>query len=253
MQIASLIGKSVLSCTGESLGYVIALRLTRDMRKLSCLVCADPDEEEFFLPARAVRSVEDAVMAGTSRIPSPTGIACPIGRPVYSRTGEFLGQITDVETGEAPELIISAPEGERRIPLSCAVMGETVIAYPSEEERRKSKGSRHRTPIGKPAAARQAPEPAAEAVPAEPSTRSRPEDAAGHDPQPTCRRPETGANAYRLDRTNLLGRRVKKSVFDADGKPVARAGERVTAEILSRARRSNRLLTLTVNTLTNLY
>lgn len=255
MQISTLIGKTVLSRTGKCLGYVIALRLTRDMKKISCLVCADADEEEFCLPARAIRSVEDAVMAGTSRIPSPTGITSPIGRPVYSHTGEFLGRIKDVDTGEQPDLIILAPEGERRIPLSCAVMGETVIAYPTEEERRKSKprDSRHRTDPGKTAAVQQAPAQADPAPVPPPSPEPVPAESAGRDPQPTPRTPEAKANAYRLDRTNLLGRRVKKSVFDAEGQPVARAGERITAEILSRARRSNRLLALTVNTLTNIY
>ena len=58
---------------------------------------------------------------------------------------------------------------------------------------------------------------------------------------------------YRLDRTNLLGRRVKRSVYDEHGEPVALAGERITPEVIARARRGNRLLALTVNTLTNLY
>ena len=63
----------------------------------------------------------------------------------------------------------------------------------------------------------------------------------------------TQTNSYQLNRTNLLGKRLKKSVFDDQGKPIALAGERITPEILARARRSNRLLELTVNTLTNLF
>ena len=55
------------------------------------------------------------------------------------------------------------------------------------------------------------------------------------------------------DRTNLLGRRVKRSVYDEHGAPIATAGERVTPEMIAAARRKNRLLALTVNTLTNLY
>lgn len=61
------------------------------------------------------------------------------------------------------------------------------------------------------------------------------------------------AGSFRIDRTNLLGRRVKRSVYDETGAPIAVAGERVTPETIALARRKNRLLALTVNTLTNLY
>ena len=44
---------------------------------------------------------------------------------------------------------------------------------------------------------------------------------------------------------------MKRNVFDDGGNPVARAGERITAETLRRARLKNRLLTLAVNTLTD--
>ena len=60
-------------------------------------------------------------------------------------------------------------------------------------------------------------------------------------------------DGFRINRTNLLGRRVKKSVYDETGAPIALAGERITPETITKARRKNKLLALTVNTLTNLY
>ena len=54
------------------------------------------------------------------------------------------------------------------------------------------------------------------------------------------------------DLPNLLGRRVKRSVFDETGAPVALAGERITPDTVAKARRKNKLLALTVNTLTNI-
>lgn len=141
MLISSLVGKTVLSRSGERFGYVLALRPTRDMKKLSCLVCADEDEEEFFLPARAVLSVEDAVIAGRQRTNAPTGIPSPIGSPVYTHTGEQLGTITDIDTGDSPALILFSNGEEHRIDVSCAAMDETVIVYPTAEDRR-SAGSR---------------------------------------------------------------------------------------------------------------
>lgn len=64
---------------------------------------------------------------------------------------------------------------------------------------------------------------------------------------------KTHAEGFRIDRTNLLGRRVKRSVYDETGTPIAVAGERITPQTIALARRKNRLLALTVNTLTNLY
>ena len=53
-----------------------------------------------------------------------------------------------------------------------------------------------------------------------------------------------------LNHTNLLGRKVKKSVYDDYGIAIALAGERITPAVLARARRAGRLLALAMNTLT---
>lgn len=53
-------------------------------------------------------------------------------------------------------------------------------------------------------------------------------------------------------RVGLLGKQVKRTVYDGEGNPLILANERITAETLQRARKHNRLLQLTVNTLTNL-
>ena len=274
MLISSLPGKAVLTRSGEWLGYVVALTLTRDMKKLSCLICADAEEEEFLLPARAVLSAGDAVIARRQRAERATGVPSPIGRQVFSHTGEELGVIADVDTGEDPALIVRGEE-ERRVAVLCAAMDQTVIVYPTPEERRAASGTRSKTrsapkpkpqpapkavaPEGAPSRKRMpvpspvpqplpqpAPFPAPPVQPAPPDT-----DSTAPQPAPSPA-PFAEANMWRIDRTNLLGRRVKRSVFDDAGKPVALAGERITPETLKRARRHNRLLALTVNTLTNL-
>ena len=273
MLISSLPGKAVLTRSGEWLGYVVALTLTRDMKKLSCLICADAEEEEFLLPARAVLSAGDAVIARRQRAERATGVPSPIGRQVFSHTGEELGVIADVDTGEDPALIVRGEE-ERRVAVLCAAMDQTVIAYPTPEERRAASGTRSKarspkpkpqpapkaaSPEGAPSPKRMpvpspvpqplpqpAPFPAPPVQPAPPDT-----DSTAQQPAPSPA-PSAEANVWRIDRTNLLGRRVKRSVFDDAGKPVALAGERITPETLKRARRHNRLLALTVNTLTNL-
>lgn len=268
MLISSLVGKTVLSRSGERFGYVLALRPARDMKKLSCLVCADDDEEEFFLPARAVLSVEDAVIAGRQRTNAPTGIPSPIGSPVYTHTGEQLGTITDIDTGDSPALILFSNGEEHRIDVSCAAMDETVIVYPTAEDRRSAGSRRTRLATsGRTSAKKTSSAPAEKSasnnkVPQQKNTapvqqfpKIQPKQ-----PEPLATSSEVSqpaasaqTNSYQLNRTNLLGKRLKKSVFDDQGKPIALAGERITPEILARARRSNRLLELTVNTLTNLF
>ena len=274
MLISSLPGKAVLTRSGEWLGYVVALTLTRDMKKLSCLICADAEEEEFLLPARAVLSAGDAVIARRQRAERATGVPSPIGRQVFSHTGEELGVIADVDTGEDPALIVRGEE-ERRVAVLCAAMDQTVIVYPTPEERRAASGTRSKTrsapkpkpqPAPKAAAPEGAPSPKRMPVPSPvpqplpqpapfpaPPVQPAPPDTDSTTPQPApSPAPSAEANVWRIDRTNLLGRRVKRSVFDDAGKPVALAGERITPETLKRARRHNRLLALTVNTLTNL-
>lgn len=270
MLISSLVGKTVLSRSGERFGYVLALRPTRDMKKLSCLVCADEDEEEFFLPARAVLSVEDAVIAGRQRTNAPTGIPSPIGSPVYTHTGEQLGTITDIDTGDSPALILFSNGEEHRIDVSCAAMDETVIVYPTAEDRRSAGSRRSRLTMSGRTSAKKTKTSTTSAeksasnnkvpqqkniAPVQEFPKIQPRQTEPLATSSKVSQPVASAqtNSYQLNRTNLLGKRLKKSVFDDQGKPIALAGERITPEILARARRSNRLLELTVNTLTNLF
>ena len=268
MLISSLVGKTVLSRSGERFGYVLALRPTRDMKKLSCLVCADEDEEEFFLPARAVLSVEDAVITGRQRTNAPTGIPSPIGSPVYTHTGEQLGTITDIDTGDSPALILFSNGEEHRIDVSCAAMDETVIVYPTAEDRRSAGSRRTRLATSGRTSAKKTSSASAEKsainnkvpqqkniAPVQEFPKIQPKQPEPLATSSKVSQPAASAqtNSYQLNRTNLLGKRLKKSVFDDQGKPIALAGEGITPEILARARRSNRLLELTVNTLTNLF
>lgn len=253
MKLSTLIGKPVLTRAGERLGYVTAAYLTRDMKKLSSVLCADDNEEDFCLPARAILSAADAVIAGAARLDAPTGVPSPIGKAAYTNTGEALGILSDVETGETPLLLIAKDDMTISCEAARAAIGETVIVYPTAAEKRPSPAKRGHAPKQKqknlPMSADPLPNPTMSAPaansPARP-TQSPPAMSAE-------RALKQRANAFRIDRTNLLGRRVKRSVYDEAGSPIATAGELVTPEMIARARRKNKLLALTVNTLTNLY
>ena len=227
MQLSLLIGKQILTPARERLGYVTGARLDRGMVRLVALAAADENEEEFFLPASAVRAYGDAVIAGNRKTSSPSGIPAPVGLPAFSETGESLGAVGDWLTEEGGGVLVLVKDGVRTdVPAACVLAGETVIVYPSPEATRRS---RPKKPAKK--------EPHAPEIPRGSMSESMPEPEAG----------KTG-----IDRLNLLGRRVKRTVLDGAGSPVAQAGEKITPEILSLARRKNRLLALTVNTLTNL-
>lgn len=246
MQLSTLIGKPVLTRAGDRLGYVTAAHPARDLKKISSLVCADDDENEFCLPARAILSVSDAVIAGGARLKAPTGIESPIGKRAYSHTGEELGALSDAELGEIPSLLITGDNGQLRCDAACATIGETVIVYPSPEDRRPAAAKRRHTPKKNTVAATMSEIPAA-TPPSPPPMSEQDMQKMQSAPEPPRR------DGFRIDRTNLLGRRVKKSVYDETGAPIALAGERITPETITKARRKNKLLALTVNTLTNLY
>ena len=214
MQTSSYIGKPVISPGGDAYGYVTGVRLTRKFEKVSCIECADENEEEFFLPLRAVLACGDAIVAGKARLTSPTGPPSPVGKKAYSAEGRALGIISDVICGEKALLVIEG-EGRTEVPYDFVQMGETVVVY--------DEPVKHHT-------AKRAPKSPSE--PKSPPAREVP-------PLP-------------MNRTNLLGKKVRRSVYDDRGMPIAVAGERITPAILSVARRSGRLLELAVNTITQL-
>ena len=235
MHLSTVVGTIILSPEGEKLGYVTEARLTRDLSALSCLVAASDEEEEFYLPARAILAVKDAVIAGKARSAAATGVPAPMGRAVFSEKGEYLGVVTDMRLAEVPLFTVTKEETPSEIPLSRANVGESIIVFEKERKKRAVRPPKKSPAISAPKS--ETPEPTSE--------NSEPKPEKSEEPQASA------AHPARFNRYNLLGRRVKKSVFDEYGAPVALAGERVTPEMLEAARRRNRLLALTVNTLTN--
>lgn len=112
MELSSLIGKQILSPAGKQLGYVKGVLLSEDLRRLSSLCCVSEEENEFFLPAEAVRAAGDALVADGEKTCRGSGTACPVGKAVFAMTGNYLGgaERFDPETG----LLTVSKEGKRR-------------------------------------------------------------------------------------------------------------------------------------------
>lgn len=223
MQLSTLIGKPVLTPAGEERGYVLAANLSRNLSKLACLICADGEEEEFFLPASAISAISDAVIAKGANMEQQSGVPSPIGRAAYTAGGTLLGVVSDVLLSEGAEtvLIVTGEHALTQIPAASAAIGDRVIVHPKEAPRPK------RAPKKRPQTKKEAP---------------MSEDKAQNLKIPV--------RTELLSGTDLLGKIVRRTVFDERGGVIATAGEKVTLAVLSRARRKNRLVRLAVNTLT---
>lgn len=222
MEVSTMIGTQIFSPVGEKLGYVKTVYLSKDRKKITCLLCVDEGEEneaddEFVMPFRAVLSVKDVIIAKKARIAKATGAPAPVGIQAYSDAGEALGVLCEILVGDGGPVFIVTKDGVRTsYPDGAVTIGEALMIS-SENPDTESAVQ-------------------AEAVPALPVSAGRATEGAGFVP----------------DRLNLLGRQVKITVRDKNGDPIALSGEKITPEILSKARRNNLLLRLTVNTLTNL-
>ena len=239
MEVSTMIGAEIFSLAGEKLGYVKAVYLSKDRKKITCLLCVDEGEsgedDEFVMPFRAVLSVGDVVIAKKARIAKTTGAPAPVGINAYSDTGEALGTLCEILVGDGGPVYIVTKNGVRTsYPEGNIVIGEALMIS--------SKGAGMKESTKKPI------------------KRAHRESASEVKKEEVALSPLPVQNSFvplmnaggGFDRLNLLGRQVKITVLDAHGDAIALRGERITPEILSLARRNNLLLRLTVNTLTNL-
>ena len=178
--------------------------------------------------ARAVCAVKDVVIARDRRLASPSGLRFPAGASAYSDTGETLGTVCDYRMDEdAPALVICSGSSVTEIPANRAAAGESVIVYPDAAPKRTASGA----PRTKRKAQRHA-----------------------HAREETPHAPDVASDSLAppVNHLDLLGRTVKRTVYGANGEALIPAGTRILPPVLLLARRHGRLLSLAVNTLTNL-
>lgn len=247
MEVSTMIGTEIFSPVGERLGYVKAVYLSKDRKKITCLLCVDEgehaegEEDEFVMPYRAVLSVKDVIIAKKSRISKTIGSPAPVGISVYSDTGEALGTLCEILVGDGGPVYVVTKNGIRTTYTDDSVIIGSALMVSAGGKKSKKAGGKER-----PAKA-VTPNKTAEEIPAVAPLASAEPYAA---PQQAFA--GMGIGNAGVDRLNLLGRQVKITVRDRNGEEIVRSGERITPEILSLARRNNLLLRLTVNTLTNI-
>lgn len=254
MQLSLLIGKQIVTQAGKRLGYVTGVYLDRGRKRITALAAADEDEEEFFLSPRAVLSFGDAIIARDTRLSAPVGVPSPVGLAAFSDKGESLGTVGDLLLEEQTTMVLVKDGTRIFVPADCVLTEETAIVYPSPKHRpRRTQKSgpspNKKAPEKSEATEKEAPLPEREAPDGSAVSSSQPTEFSSQSNPKDSEDTEERELSFRC---NLLGRKVKKDVYGENGDILFPAGERITPETLSLARRHNKLLALTVNTLTNL-
>lgn len=215
MEFSMLISKPLLSESGKMQGYVKGLYLSEDLSSLLFLSCADGEEEEFFLPANAIKKISDAIIVKDVEKARPYGVPCPVGKAVFDESGAFLGAAGALTSGANGVLTVVGACGEKQYPARQVSAGECVIVRGGKNQKQKKK----------PAQKTQAFD-GENAPPIKPFKEPLPKETMGY-------------------RSDLLGKRAQRTI---DG--LLSAGERVTTDTLRRAHESNRLLELASAVLT---
>lgn len=148
MEFSTLIGKPVLSHNGKSYGYAVRVYVSKDLSALTCILCADSEEEEFYLPAHAVQRVGDAIVAGKARLKAPVGIPCPVGRGAFDEKGAFLGGVSALTDGSHGTLTVVGLFGEREY-ASRLVLADEIVVIRDEPRAKKNQRELKREKIAR--------------------------------------------------------------------------------------------------------
>ena len=95
---SALIGKPLLSRSGERVGYIKNIQTDGRLSRIRNLECCDEDEEEFILPVSAAAQIgkDAAIVKSLSAAPCKNCIPAPFGIEVFSETGDKLGTLADL-------------------------------------------------------------------------------------------------------------------------------------------------------------
>ena len=144
MFLKDFIGKTILSGDGQILGYSRCALFSPSFKRITALVCADEEEEDFIFPLSAKKQRGDAFILPRRKTAKVTGMPySPLLKQVYSAEGEYLGCVRDVvlENLTVVELIA----GEKRYPFaSVKAFGDCILLHSTNKKTTaKNKKSTH--------------------------------------------------------------------------------------------------------------
>lgn len=128
MVISELYGKNVESTSGRK-GYVISVNGSSG--KVECLVCADGEENEFFVDFRDIVSIGAKIVYEDRSAEMKKAKPIKIGLAAYDDGGKFLGNVEDYSL--SGEKIVVAKIGKKSYPAENLILGDAVIVKKTKQ------------------------------------------------------------------------------------------------------------------------
>lgn len=122
MKISELYGKKVESTAGKS-GYVVSCNGAAG--KLVCLLCADEEENEFYIDVKNILSVGSKIIFEDRETAIKTSKPIRLGRAGFNEAGKYLGNLSDLDFNGTK--IQRAKIGKRNYPAEKLFMGDVII------------------------------------------------------------------------------------------------------------------------------
>ena len=249
---SDLIGKPLLSRSGERIGYIKNIQTDKKRSRIRNLECCDEEEEEFVLPVSAVAQfgADAAIVKTLSAVGCKNCEPAPFGLPAYSEKGEKLGTIDDFAR-EGMQITAIVLSGGASVPVERLVSAADTALFdlsdsgPVKRPPRKPRPKSEKKPDAKGDNAQPAfaPPPLSEEI-AVTVAAAAPEYASAQTAGETPALPAAGKK--RAGSGLLTGKILPENLFDARGMVIAPAGAVVTSDVIKRALAHNKLFALTL-------
>ena len=242
-RLSEFIGKELTTKTGERAGHIYNVYTDAKLRRIRCFACFGEDEEEFFVPCRAVRLLDGEAVLKAAPLPAceGEGVPAPFGKRVYAADGTLLGTAVDfVREGTAIEALCLS-DGRTLTTDKVVNALDAVLVNENKKPRARIAPAKKSAPAlqedgaqDKTAAAAQAEE--LRAAEGQEIRAGRTRTAQAEEKQPL---PKAGSCL-------LTGKRLPRDLTDERGRVLAARGSLVTAETIRRALANKKLFELTL-------
>lgn len=122
MKISEIYGKKVESTSGKT-GYVVSCNGAAG--KLVCLLCADEDENEFYIDVKNIVSIGSKIIFEDRETAIKASKPIRLGRAGFNENGKYLGNLNDIDLKGAK--IQRAKIGKKNYPAEKLFMDDVII------------------------------------------------------------------------------------------------------------------------------
>ena len=122
MKISEIYGKKVESTSGKT-GYVVSCNGAAG--KLVCLLCADEDENEFYIDVKNIVSIGSKIIFDVRETAIKDSKPIRLGRAGFNENGKYLGNLNDLDLKGAK--IQRVKIGKKNYPAEKLFMDDVII------------------------------------------------------------------------------------------------------------------------------